>query len=272
MYAGFWRRVAASFVDGLILTIPGVVLGLVLRGSPGLSFLIQVLIGFLYYTLLHSSQAQATWGKRAFDIKVTDTEGERISYVHAVGRYFAVWLSGLILGIGFLMAAFTGSKQALHDLICGTLVVKREIDPAQVAEGAGAGTMPMTSGVWIVIVLFMLFPVTGILAAIAIPAYNDFQIRARMVEAFAAAGPLKQQVEQAHAANRPWTSGPATVDSRHVRAAEITPQGDVLVTLADDLVRNGRIRFTPTDVGGAVQWKCSAEDVMPRYLPPSCRP
>jgi uncharacterized RDD family membrane protein YckC len=58
-------------------------------------------------------------------IVVTDLQGNRISFARATGRHFAKYLSAFLLGIGFLMAAFTSKKQALHDFIAETLVVKR---------------------------------------------------------------------------------------------------------------------------------------------------
>ena len=57
-------------------------------------------------------------------IIVTDLEGRRIGFGKATGRHFAKILSALILGIGFLMVAFTQRKQGLHDILAGTLVVK----------------------------------------------------------------------------------------------------------------------------------------------------
>ena len=79
---------------------------------------------WLYFALMESSSKQATLGKMALGIRVTDVNGNRIGFGRATGRHFAKILSGLILGIGFLMAAFTEKKQALHDMIAGTLVVK----------------------------------------------------------------------------------------------------------------------------------------------------
>jgi uncharacterized RDD family membrane protein YckC len=80
---------------------------------------------WLYFAYQESSPAQATIGKRALGIKVTDLEGNRISFGRATGRYFAKYLSAITLFIGFLLAAFTARKQALHDMIAGTLVVNR---------------------------------------------------------------------------------------------------------------------------------------------------
>jgi uncharacterized RDD family membrane protein YckC len=85
---------------------------------------ISTVVGWLYYALMESSAKQATVGKMALGIIVTDLEGRGIGFGRATGRYFAKILSALILGIGFLMAAFTERKQGLHDMVASTLVVK----------------------------------------------------------------------------------------------------------------------------------------------------
>jgi uncharacterized RDD family membrane protein YckC/Tfp pilus assembly major pilin PilA len=271
LYAGFWRRAAASFLDGFVLLIPNIALAFALRSSPGLQFLAQLVLGALYYGLMHSSEGQATVGKRAFGIKVTDLEGERIGLARAIGRYFGVWLSTILLGIGLLMAAFTGRKQALHDMLCGTLVVNRHAGSAEVQ--AGGDTMPVTAGVWaMVVVLFGIPFFGGLLAAIAIPAYHDYTVRAKVAEVFIAAAPLRQRVEQAYAQRQSPPAGQVALDSRFASAAEITAEGHVNVSLTDEVARNGRIHWVPDNSSGSIQWTCSAEDVQPRYLPPQCRP
>ena len=85
---------------------------------------------YLYYAFMESSANQATVGKIALGLKVTDTDGGRISFGRALGRTFAKILSVLTLFIGFIMAGFTDRKQALHDKIAHTLVVKRSAAPA----------------------------------------------------------------------------------------------------------------------------------------------
>jgi uncharacterized RDD family membrane protein YckC len=82
------------------------------------------LVDWLYFAKLESSARQATIGKRALGIAVTDLAGRRISFGRATGRYFAKFLSS-VAAIGFLMAGFTARKQALHDMIAGCLVVRR---------------------------------------------------------------------------------------------------------------------------------------------------
>jgi len=150
VYAGFWRRFVAYVVDCIILYIPVLVINgavqYVIR-DPILSAsrrgLLQVLpiamtgslpgllINWLYYAGMESSQLQATLGKMALGIIVTDLEGRRLSFGRATGRYFAKWISTLILYIGFLMAGFTERKQALHDMIANCLVVKKQLPTAQ---------------------------------------------------------------------------------------------------------------------------------------------
>src|SRR5207342_3681907 len=79
----------------------------------------------MYYSLQESSGHQATLGKRALGIKVVDARGQRLTRKHALGRWFAASLSYLTMYVGFLMAAFTERKRALHDMVAGTLVVDR---------------------------------------------------------------------------------------------------------------------------------------------------
>ena len=99
-------------------------------GGPGLpaaaaaiSWSIGIVIRWLYFALMESSGGQATLGKMAVGIVVTDTDGKRITFAKATGRFFGKFLSAAILLVGFIMAGFTDRKQALHDYLAGTLVV-----------------------------------------------------------------------------------------------------------------------------------------------------
>jgi uncharacterized RDD family membrane protein YckC len=90
-----------------------------------LSNLAIMVIGWLYFALMESSGRQGTLGKHLLGIRVTGLDGGRISFGRATGRYFGKILSGMILMVGYLMAGFTDRKQALHDMLAGTLVVRR---------------------------------------------------------------------------------------------------------------------------------------------------
>ena len=137
MYAGFWRRVAAALIDGLLLSVVTVPLTLAFgddtyadaaRSSAASS--ISVVVTWLYSALMESSAKQATVGKMALGMIVTDMEGRRIGFGKATGRHFAKILSALILGIGFIMVAFTQRKQGLHDILAGTLVIRGKLRPS----------------------------------------------------------------------------------------------------------------------------------------------
>ena len=147
IYAGFWRRFAALFVDSLLVTplavvaavVLGLLFGITMHGASELDpfraaafvgayagmILVIVAGNWLYHTLMESSTHQATLGKKVLGLVVTDTSGNRISFARANGRFFGKILSGLILNIGYIMAAFTPRKQALHDMIADCLVLKR---------------------------------------------------------------------------------------------------------------------------------------------------
>jgi len=130
MYAGFWRRFAAWILDGLLLSVVtapftlqfGTSIAEASRRSA--SGTISLVVGWLYFALMESSAKQATVGKMALGIVVTDLDGRRIGFGRATGRYFAKILSALTLGIGFLMAGFTERKQALHDMVASCLVIR----------------------------------------------------------------------------------------------------------------------------------------------------
>ena len=135
-YAGFGSRLVASIIDGLLVSVVFWTAYFIFftdfQGSSDnipvwylVFFLITYIIPWLYYALMEASSKQATLGKMALGIKVTDEAGNRISFGKATGRHFGKILSALILYIGYIMIAFTGKKQGLHDILAGTLVVKR---------------------------------------------------------------------------------------------------------------------------------------------------
>lgn len=138
VFAGFWRRAAAFIIDnivGLIVALPmGYVVGLLYYHSDGrdpevarlLGNVVGITLGWVYFSAMESSRLQGTLGKMALGIKVTDTQGMRIGFGRASGRYFGKTVSTLILGIGYLMGAFTRRKQALHDIMAGCVVVDNE--------------------------------------------------------------------------------------------------------------------------------------------------
>jgi len=142
-YAGFWRRLAAYIIDSIVAFIVAyivAVVGALLIGLPsgerfeGLALTIatiwiltiDLIVPWLYWALMESSNRQATLGKRALGIIVTDIEGRRITFARGTVRYWAKIVSFSILLIGFILAGFTSRKQALHDIISNCLVVMKQ--------------------------------------------------------------------------------------------------------------------------------------------------
>jgi uncharacterized RDD family membrane protein YckC len=118
-------------VAWVVSFVIGFIIGLMFAGSFESELLILFLVpvililDWLYFALMESSSKQATLGKQALRIIVTDLEGKRISFGRATGRFFSKIFSIIIIYIGFIMVAFTGKKQGLHDMIVGTLVIAK---------------------------------------------------------------------------------------------------------------------------------------------------
>ncbi len=157
-YAGFWLRFVAYIVDYIIIQIAqsiiifpllsifgisfysfnedidweymseGEIVALVATaiGAAGAAITIALLIQVLYYTFMEASKYQGTVGKLVLGLKVTDMEGNALDFPKAFIRNLAKILSGMILLIGYIMAGFTDKKQALHDIVAGALVVRKD--------------------------------------------------------------------------------------------------------------------------------------------------
>lgn len=156
-YAGFWWRFLAYIIDDIILSFVSFILMIPLWAFLGFSIfsvtqwnefntyddelawtllgpifglaffssILAIVVNWLYYAILESSKHQATLGKMALGIKVTDLDGNRINFARATGRYFGKIISGMILMIGYIMAGLTEKKQALHDMLASCLVIKK---------------------------------------------------------------------------------------------------------------------------------------------------
>ena len=136
-YAGFWKRVAACIIDGIITMIGGGAIGFVFgiymqangASDPvflkGMGNILGILLGWVYFAVMESSPTQGTLGKMALGIKVTDTDGNKIGFGKATGRHFGKIPSFIIFCIGYIMVAFTKKKQGLHDMMAGCLVVNK---------------------------------------------------------------------------------------------------------------------------------------------------
>lgn len=147
-YAGFWLRLTAAVIDVLILSaatliimvplaplffgtrpprppMPGAGLQPAMMMFASTIYALSIVGWWLYFSFFESSSWQATPGKRALGLFVTDLQGRRISFGRATARCFGKILSALILYIGFFMIGFTERKQGLHDMLADCLVLRR---------------------------------------------------------------------------------------------------------------------------------------------------
>lgn len=129
LFASFTKRVQAAIIDfilmftiSLIILVPGMIIFNL--SEDGTTFF-GLILGLLYRASMESSSYQGTVGKILVGIKVVGMDNNRISFGRALLRYFASYFSAFFLGAGFLFALFTKRKQALHDLLVETVVVKR---------------------------------------------------------------------------------------------------------------------------------------------------
>ncbi len=317
-YGGFWRRFAAYLLDivvvlaaqsALIVLIGALLLptGLVVlprdRALPPLYILPLYLLTFvelwLYFALMWSSSRQATLGKMAFGLKVTDTTGRRIGFARATGRHFSQALSVWSFGIGYAMALLTSRRQALHDLVVNTLVVRSRFTAEEIASAAPAPRRPAWQAVLVALAFALLNPIgISVFVALVVPAYLDHAIRAQVAEGLRTALPFEQAVASKYATGRDLNAiRDASLDvalppdARYVSKVEVL-QGSVFVTYgrrANPMIAGKWILVAPgVDARGQIVWVCGQREtpdglemnvddpqgyttVPPRYLPVECR-
>jgi uncharacterized RDD family membrane protein YckC len=132
-YGGFWIRLLAYVADCAILLLAMLLLGAVfgMTGLTKLGGIVLFVLQLLYWPVMQASARQATFGKAMLGLKVLGPDGGRLSFLRSLARELAKIASALVFMLGFVMAAFTGRKQALHDLLASTTVVRA--GPAHVA-------------------------------------------------------------------------------------------------------------------------------------------
>ena len=314
LHGGFWLRFVAAVLDWLILYAGGMfVVGfvsaaagapfiLLVRWGPGLGgyaglhvliFFIDMSVAWLYAALFQSSRLQASPGMLALGLRVTTLDGERIGFGRATGRYFATFLSAIILFFGYFMIGWTQRKQALHDMMAGTLVVRKQglaRYRADIASGitGSAGIHPaggISAGAIVGIVFAVLFavlvPIVAILAAIAIPAYQNYTVRAQVSEGLAMAESAETDVAQfyANTARYPADNASAglpsagSISGNHVAAVAVR-DGNILVQYgnrANAQISGKMLMLAPQAEDGSISWSCRGLDLPRRYLPSSCR-
>jgi uncharacterized RDD family membrane protein YckC/type II secretory pathway pseudopilin PulG len=173
--AGFWVRAGAQVVDSLVIITASAVVGIagtLLGALAGdavtggmLGWLLAVNVGgLLYMAAMQASARQASIGKRLFGLTVAHRGGPRLSFGRALAREAAKYLNILTLHLGWLLAGVTPRKQALHDFVASTVVIRQP------------GPLPYPWAATVAVAAIVIVFGSGVLAAIAVPGL----LRARM--------------------------------------------------------------------------------------------
>jgi uncharacterized RDD family membrane protein YckC/Tfp pilus assembly protein PilE len=283
VYGHFGRRFIAWIIDRVVVMLPLMLIIFLPGESSGGKAADYVIFGWyaflvLYYPLMESSPWQGTVGKVAMDLKVVSLEGERIGFFRALWRLFGSLISGIILNIGFLMAAFTEKRQALHDMLAATLVVRRAHDAESVKEAGPAESSGGTLAIVIVAIAFGGVALIGILAAISIPAYQDYVTRSKTAEALImakeAAGNVSDFVARHNAAPATLAEAGFTRTSPYVRSIALEPQTRTIrVVMAAPPALEGKafVIAAKREAGGEFKWRCATVDIPEHFLPKECR-
>ncbi len=257
-YASFWRRVAAWVIDSLILTAPAMALS-----AYDLDFL-AILLLLAYGTYFESSSQRATWGKQACGLTVEHVSGETLSVGRALGRQLLKLLANVFAVLSWLIffapVAFTEKKQGLHDLAVSS-VVRHEprTGMADWLVGVFAAVIPATA-------------VIGVLAAVMMPAYQDYVMRAKVFEARSHAAPLRMAVDAAYAKSGKLPANQSELDPALVQADASVDFKDGRITMtANAGGKQILIHLTPTVESNRVTWACSAENLRRSQVPADCR-
>jgi uncharacterized RDD family membrane protein YckC len=259
-YSGFWRRAAALVIDNFVLILP--LIGLAYYVHPILG--VVLILGYGAY--FESSDRQATPGKVACGIVVCGVGGERISFQRALGRQ-VLKLLGNVLSVltwivFFLPAMFTERRQGLHDLIVST-VVRRHADRGipDIAVALIGGLLPAVF-------------IGGMFAGIAVPAYQDYALRSRVVAAIGAIEPYQKAVEGYFATNSKLPRSLQELDLPMPAAPEVKSfslrEGRIILE-PSGMSPPGVLILTPKANGKALEWTCASDGLRPAMVPARCR-
>ena len=296
--AGFIRRLGAYLIDSMLLGSVFYVVFLV--GMVALAvvathrvdseetlligfvvmYLVYPLMSLAYYAGMESSKLQATVGKMALGIKVVDGQGRRLGFGRAAGRWAGSLVSYLILYIGFFMAGWTRRKQALHDLMAGTFVVDKwaySDQPGRQVRELNGCLVAVVAGV----VLLGVLAVAGLVAAVSVPAYQDYLVRTKLTSAYAegASAALQASEFRANTDRCPRDAaelGLPTPDSPEIHEILIIegPEGDceVAVTLRNtDALKGAAGGVLYLNRNPESPSPCRAEGIPQGLLPSACR-
>lgn len=129
--------------------------------------------------------------------------------------------------------------------------------------------------------LMIVVAIIGILAAVAIPAYQDYTVRSKVSEGLHLAGGAKSRVEETRIALGRYPANhtsyglaqPTSISGNNVAQVLVSGGGIITVTFTNDTAINTQtLSLTPSVRGGSIRWSCTGGSVLPKYRPANCRP
>jgi uncharacterized RDD family membrane protein YckC len=263
----------AVVLDAFIIIVPLLALGALLTGALGVSLddqsnwgmvsgaaaLCFLILFWLYNAVQISGSHRSTWGMRALLVQVVDANTlRRVEFAKATRRYFVSLISALLFFIGYLIQPFTKQRQALHDIVADTVVLATgKLSAAAVA---------------VLTVLGIAIPLIGIVAAVGLPAYQEYALRTEIGEALDIGEGAKKAVGDYYRTNR---SVPATLaaakaprppaDARY--QLNLDPASGLIVIKFDPLLSDKTIMYAPgLDQHGDLSLLCVNQGVPAKYL------
>ena len=267
-YAGFWRRFVGFSLDSIVLMLPYALLVYLLTDYWGINIVVAsalstLLLAFIYEGYMISRRG-TTFGKDWVGIRVLrNSSGENLSFVRAGTRSLARYLSWLTVYVGFLIQPFTKHRQALHDFVVDSVVVR---------VGAGRGSILPIAIIFLVVLVF------GMVAAVALPAYDDYMSRSRVVTGVQLLQSLKGAASK-HITEKQMV--PESVDSLGVpiqresyfQEVAVDRSGALYVEFNKDAgsqLAGKHVVLLPYMTKDGFLWACGSTDVKPHLLPASC--
>jgi len=272
-YAGFGRRYTAVALDVFIILVPLLVVGALLTGASGIRLddqpnrgiaggagaLCFVILFWIYNAVQISGSHRSTWGMRALLVQVVDANTlTRVEFARATRRYFVSLISALLFFIGYLIQPFTKRRQALHDIVADTVVL--------------ASGRLSTAALAVLTVLGIAIPLTGVIAAVGLPAYREYALRSEIGEALDIGEGAKKAVESYYRTNRsvPLTLATANAPQPPAHARyqlSFDPGSGLIVIKFDPLLSDKTIMYAPgLDQHGDLSLLCVNQGVPAKYL------
>ena len=284
IYAGFWARMMAAFLDTLVIgamLILGVIATIGVIAYTGRESIIQnpaalpliyvfiVFISIVYFVLMETGAYGTTFGQRWMNIVVLNSNYQPLTTFRSVMLFVARLVSILTLNVGFFTRLFTQRKQTLHDLLTGTLVVRQNENHK----------IPIAATL-LVLFYAVMVPSFAMFATAGLPIFQQHIQKVQIEHGFKSGKDATLAVARFYYNNGRVPSSLGDVikfnPSHHVAAIEINPQnGEITVTFNDKVrkaISNKHLLFSPTlATDRSINWKCHSNDIEGRLLPVVCR-